>query len=152
MSAVNEEVNSLAEKLVKELHYNKDTHVVTDEKAYEKHLPDGLDMDTVHKVNNYDVQFVAASGKAVGVVAIEHMAKDPGLDRVSAEFTMGKKNAILHVVNREQSFTNIADPAQPVHKYGNLTSTLRVQAGRNQGQLKKVRDELHELAAAQLNK
>ncbi len=153
MSSIKEEISTLAENVRKDLQYEKDTHTISsgEKNLYESHLPETLTMEVVEKVNGYDVAFVAATGLAVGEMAIEHMAKEKSVEQISAEFPMGKKNGVAHVVTRERVFTNITDAKNPVHKFGDLASTLTVQAGRNQGEFKKVRTHLHELGAEQLN-
>jgi hypothetical protein len=153
MSDIKEVVKTLASSLKGDLKYEKDTHTIkSEDNVYAKHLPEELTMEIVEKVNGYDVAFVAASGMAVGEMAIEQMAKEKSVDQISAEFPMGKKNSVAHVVTRERTFTNITDPSNPIHKFGDLASTLTVNAGRNQGELKKVRNYLHDIAVEQLNK
>ncbi len=150
MSELKAATKELAEKLHNELKFDKETKTIPDNSFYEKHLPEGLTMEVVEKVDGYNTTFIAASAHAVGKVAIEHMAKEKSLDQVSAEFQMGKKNTISHVVHRERSFTNPADPSKPITKMGDVSSVYTVHAGRNQGELKKVRNELHELAMSKL--
>ncbi len=152
MSEIKEKVRTLATSLKEEFSYDPSTHTIAGEKSFENHLPDGLDMKTVEGVHDYEVQFVAASGLAVGQMAIEAMAMDKGIDKISGSFNMGKRNEASHVVTREKKFTNIADPKSPIHKHGDLSTTYTVYAGLNQGELKKVRAELHGIAEEQLNK
>lgn len=153
MSGIKDVVTTLATNVKEDLQYNKDTHTINSEHdLYSKHLPEDLSMEVVEKVNGYDIAFVAATGMAVGEMAIEKMAKEKNVEQISAEFNMGKKNSISHVVTRERTFTNITNPAEPIHKFGDLASSLTVQAGRNQGELKKVRNHLHDIGIEQLNK
>ncbi len=153
MSDIKEAVKTLSTNISKDLKYDKDSHTIkAEENIYAKNLPEGLSMEVVDKVNNYDVQFVAASGLAVGEIAIQHMAKEKTVEQISAEFSMARHNSVNHVVTRERTFTNITDPSNPIPKYGDLATKVTIQAGRNQGELKKVRNTLHEMGIEQLNK
>lgn len=153
MSDIKEAVKTLSENIKKELKYDKDSHTIKSENSvYSENLPDGITMDTVEKVNHYDVTFVAATGMAVGEMAIHQMAKEKTVEQISAEFPMSKHNNVTHVVTRERTFTNIADPNNPIPKWGDLATKVTIQAGRNQGELKKVRNTLHDLGMEHLNK
>ncbi len=152
MSDIKETVKALASSLKEEFSYDPTTHTITGEKSFENHLPDGMSIGTVNDVHDYETRFVSASGLAVGQMAIEAMAKDKGIEKITGSFPMGKKNEVSHTTTREKKFTNIADPKSPIHKHGDLSTTYTVYAGLNQGELKKVRAELHGIAEEQLNK
>ena len=150
MSELKQQTKELADKIYHQIKVDKETPTIKDDNLYEKHLPEELNMEVVNKVDDYNRTFIASTAMAVGKHAIEHMAHHKDVDTVSAEFSMGKRNEVSHVVHRSKTFTNPTDPSKPITKQGDISSVYTVGASRNQGELKKVRNELHELAAEKL--
>ncbi len=152
MASLKQSTLDLAELIQKELKYDKDSHTISGDDVYTKHIPDGLTEDIIDQVDGYNTTFIAASARAVGNIAVEHMAKSKTLDSVTAQFDMGKHNHITHEVLREKNFPNPADTGNPITKHGAIFSVYKVYAGRNAGELKKVRAEIEEMAKEKLVK
>ena len=149
--AVKSHIQELADKISSNIHFDKETNIIKEDNAFEKHLPDGLDMPTVEKVGQYNADFVAASALAVGTMAINEMQKHKSLDVVSSEMKMAGKDVVSQVVTRQKSFTNPTNPSEPVVKHGDINTVYSCYAGKNQGQLKACRAFLHEIAEESLN-
>lgn len=79
--------------------------------AFKKSLPEGLDYETVKKVNNHAQNFALAVAAINGEKAIDEMKKDKGLEKVSvsAEMYHGK---VIHTVNREATIRNMQTGAE----------------------------------------
>ncbi len=152
MSELKEKTVELAQQIKGEVKYDKDNRTIIDDNTYERHLPEGLSMNVIESVDGYNALYIAATAKASGEIAIEHMAKEPTLQTVTAQFQMGKKNEVSHVINREATYTNPTNPKEPIVKHGDISSKFSVYAGLNRGDLKKVRSHLQELATEKLVK
>lgn len=152
MASLKQATLDMATAIQKELKYDKESHTITGEDTYVKHIPEGLSEEVIEKVDNYNTTFIAATAHAVGNLAIEHMAKSKTLDSVSAQFDMGKHNHVTHEITREKTFPNPADNGSPIVKHGSVSSVYKVYAGRNAGELKKVRAEIEALAEEKLVK
>jgi hypothetical protein len=150
--AIKAHIQELANGIKKDITFDSATHIFTEENSFEKHLPDGIDMPTVGIVNQYNTDFVAASALAVGEYAIEEMKKHKTIETISADFKMGEKDTVSHMVTRQKTFTNPTNPSEPVQKYGAVSSVYSAHAGKSEGQLKQVKAFLYEIAAESLNR
>lgn len=120
---------------------------------YQKNLPDGLNMDVVDAVRDYNTAFVAAGAHAVGTAAVEAMTSNKKLDRISVDIGMGGKDSLGISVDRKKvTIDQIHNKGAEIVKYGVVTATLTNHAGKNSGQLKVARAQVGALALAALAK
>ena len=150
-----EHVLAMAEKIEKGLVIDKKTGVGTEStNLYETCLPEGLDMDQVKRVSEYNTDFVAAGTYAFGKIAVAAMKSSKGLDKATAEIPMGVKDTLSISVERTKEYTaQLGEKkGETIIKHGVTTTAYDVRAGKNGGQLKIARQMISELAMAQLTK
>ena len=142
---IKEDVLALSNSIQKEL--SVDSGVMTGgEKSYESNLPEGLTIDLVTKVDDYNTTFVAGATHAVGTVAIQAMKADSSLNEIDHKIPMSGKNHVTIGVERKRSQVNSFSPDKEVTiRHGVTTVGLHTVAGNNAGELKKVRNALAEL-------
>lgn len=155
---VSENVLTMAKAIEKQLKLDTKTGIVESEDGiYEKMLPEELSIETVKAVGTHNANFIAAGSYAVGNIAVQAMAKHKSLDRVSGEIKMAGRDVMSVNVDREKPFTNHlkrdadGNPETGV-KVGVVTTSYDVRAGRNSGELKKVRSAIADMAMAKLSK
>lgn len=116
--------------------------------AVEKALTEGLDLETVERVQNETSELVSATGLALGELGIEAFKKDDKLDQVSVSFAFGKdRHSAVFQRSREVPINRPGEPRELATKYGLLTSSVTVYGVGNKGTLKRVRQHLSEEAA-----
>ncbi len=113
----------------------------------EKH---DLTMDVVDKVDDVRTTFSAGGVHAIGTLAVDAMASNKKLERVSVEVPVGKKDVLTVAVDRHKSFTNHLTGGEATEKYAVVTSQYDFHAGKNAGQLKKARTLIAELGMEKL--
>jgi hypothetical protein len=152
-SQIKDEILELSAKLQKDMSIDKKTGNGTEaENLYTKHLPDGLSTEVVKQVKDYDGAFIAAGTHAFGQLAIQAMKKNSDLPKATIELSMGNRDSMAVTVERSKDSVNqfSADKAT-VTKFGVTTVTFDARAGASKaGQLKHVRAQIAEMAAAQL--
>ena len=136
-----EEAVSLSDNVIKE----KDAG-----KVYEENLPAGLTIDLVQKINEYDAEFVAAGAHAFGSIAINAMAENKNIKEITGELKTIDKNKASYSIERSKEYTNHLQGGEKTVKYGVVTTSYEIRAGKNSGQLKAVKNELAELALSKL--
>jgi hypothetical protein len=148
-----EEVVNLSAKIEAAIMIDTDAGIIKEKepgKVYEQNLPDGLTLDLVEKINNYDTVFVAAGAHAYGNMAIKAMAENKGLKQVTGELKTIDKNKASYSVERSKEYVNHLQGGEKTTKYGVTTTSYEIKAGKNSGQLKTVKNELAELALKML--
>lgn len=121
---------------------------------YEKNLTEGLSMEIVKAVSDYNTTFVAAGAHAFGEAAVESMKGHKSLDKLTVDIPMGHKDSVTYTVDRSKTMPNrFSDkPDDTITKHGVVSTTYDVRAGKNGGQLKAARSHVGELAAKLLAK
>ena len=120
--------------------------VKDDVDLYQKSLPDDLPMSVVKKVKEHDTIFIASSTLAFGELSVQAMADNDKLERTTGAIPMVGRDALNMTLDREKEYNNTLGKGEKVMKYGASSINYRVQAGRNAGQLKAVRESLNEIA------
>lgn len=144
-------VIELAKKIEAGLTIDKKTGVGNAEDGlYKANLPEGLDMNTVKLVSNYNADFVAAGAFAFGKMAVDTMAKDKSLTKCTAEIKMAGRDSVTHNVDRRREYTNHLGNGEKTEKFGVVTSIYEVKAGKNSGALKTARALVAEMAFKKL--
>lgn len=123
------------------------------ESLYKDNLPEGLTMETVKSVSDYNTTFVAAGAHAFGEAAVAAMKGSKNLDRISVDIPMGVKDHVSYTVDRIKEVANrFGTGDATIIKHGVVTTSYEVRAGKNSGQLKAARQLIGELAASALAK
>jgi len=124
---------------------------------YEKSLPEGITTDQIKAIQQHNTALVAATGLAVGELAIDAFKADKDLTRVSTEFAaVGDKISTAVIRSREYPAGGIPkegevrDPNAKIVKYGVIEAAYEVASNGNKGELKKVRTHIGALALAAL--
>lgn len=148
----NEAVLSLAEKILADLEINKDTGIVTEKvSTFEANLPEGLTKELVNQLDDYNVNYVAAGVRAFGTISTNTMSGAKKLAQTTGTLAMGEYNKLNVTCDRTKQFPNtLSESKEPVIKYGHVTATLEVRAGKNSGALKAARAAIAELALEKL--
>lgn len=151
--STSEEVKGLSGVIKTSMKVNKDGTTEVQDDIWEKTLPEGLTKKQVAAVKNHEANFIAAGALALGELAVDAMKKHSGLDEVKATVKMHGRDSASFQVNRSRSFRNPQNPdADPVVKFGTIATSFKNHAGRNAGELKKVMEEIGELAGKTLGK
>jgi len=145
------EVLELASKIEKDLVIDKKTGLVTENKSlYEENVPEGLTVEVIEKVADYNTKFIAAGAFAFGNIAINAMASNKSLDNATATFKMIDKDSVSYNLERHKVFNNHLGNGEAIDKYGVITTSYDVRGGKNAGQLKTARKLIAEIASSKL--
>ena len=121
--------------------------ITAEDNTFEKTLPEDLTMDIVNKVSDHNTTFVSAGIHAMGRMAIDAMSQHKNLDSASGTINMGGKDTLAATIDRSRTYANrLQEGATDVVKYGVTDVDYTVVAGKNAGQLKKVRQAIGEYA------
>lgn len=148
-----ENVLALSKKIEAGLTIDKKTGVGSESvDLYEQNLPEGVTMQQVTDVSDYNTTFIAASTHAFGKIAVEAMQSNKKLDSATAEIKMGVKDTLSINVDRSKTYTaQLGDKkGEPITKMGVVTTAYDVRAGKNGGQLKVARALIAQMAADHL--
>lgn len=144
------EVLQLSESIQGEIELDTNTGIGSEKSpgdAYKKNLPEGLTIEQVKTVNQYDANFIAASAHAFGQLSVKAM-KDNDLAQTTASIKTVDKNRVNLTVDRERVYKDhLRDSGKETTRYGVVTVNYEVRAGKStSGQLKQTRKEVSDLA------
>ncbi len=148
MSEIKKEISDLSARLQGGLSIDTGTGTVTaEENLYENALPEDLPPETVRRVSEFNTNFVAAGTDAFAAISSKAMASHKKLNRTEGEIGMiGGKLSVS--MERERTYVNrMGDTPVDVIKHGVINVSLETTAGKNGGQLKKVRTMWNETCA-----
>ena len=146
--AINQTVLDMSEVIMGGLTADSNLGVVnSQEDIFEKTLPQDLTMAVVNQVANHNTTFVAAATHAFGTMAMNTMKDNSKLDTVIGSFDMGGDDQLSMIYARSKEM-HVPGKDEKITKYGVTNIAYEVKAGKNGGELKKVRAELNELAMA----
>lgn len=152
-TVVHQEVASLSEKLVPSIVVDGKAATATAvETLYKDNLPEGLTMEAVKAVSDYNTTFIAAGAHAFGTVATAAAKSHKKMEKVSIDIPMGVKDNVSYTYDRMKVIPNRFGNGEDVTKYGVIQTTYEVKAGKNGAQLKAARAAINELAMAALAK
>jgi superoxide dismutase len=140
---VSQSVKDLSARLLGGLKINDKV----DSNLYHENLPEGLTPELAKQHDEYDAQFIAASAHASGQLAHEAFAADKKVTQASFGLAMGDLKEVSHVHTRHKTYTQPGSDTK-IEVYGAVTTKLSHTAERNVGDLKQVRNELKDAAAA----
>ena len=152
---IKQAVLDLAEKIKADLLLEETSVKETERgKAYESNVPDGLSMETIGQVHDYNTTFIAASAQAFNDMAFEAMKKDSKIDQINGNIGMYKKDNIELSFARSESFSAgpKGQPGEQVVKFGVSKAKVEFTAGGSGGELKKIRQNFNQLAAEAFQK
>jgi hypothetical protein len=113
--------------------------------VFEVALPEGLDLDTVKKVQDTVLDFADATALALGEAGMEHMNVQKDLKSVSLKVKAGRDSVsteFARAVERRNPATN-----ETFTKYGVVSTKLSSGVGAGRGNYKRIVDSLSERAA-----
>lgn len=148
-----EEVLQMATRIETGLKLDAKTGIASaEDNLYELLLPETLTLETVKAVGAHNSNFIAAGTYAFGNVAIKAMAKHKDLEKASAEIKMAGRDVLNLNIDRSKTYTDHLHGSGDTVKYGVVSASYDVRAGKNSGELKKARTLVAELAMQKLAK
>lgn len=120
--------------------------------VYVANLPEGITEETVKTVSDFNTTFVAAGAYAFGQASLEAMKGSKTADRISLDIGFTGKDKVSYTIDRVKKSHNPQDPSVEITRYGAVSASLEMRAGKNGGQFKAVRTVINELALAALAK
>lgn len=122
--------------------------VVADD-TFEKHLPEGLDLATVKKVQTTVLDFADATTLAVGEAGLETLGAKKDLASVSLRIKAGHD----HINTEMQRTVARRNPStgESFNKHGVVSTKLSSGIGAGRGNYKKIAEDLSERAASVFN-
>ena len=117
------------------------------QEAFEKSLPEGIDINTVKTVQHHVTNWTRGLEVAIGEVSIDYMAQNPGTDTIYAKTKLGSDTYSAAVDRTRNLPAGVGAGRKDVH--GHLTSGLQSAGGSTK---KAVVSHLQQMGAAMLNK
>lgn len=145
IEGVKPEVISMAAAIQADMKLDTKTGTVEVGKdLYKRLLPEDLTVETVERVQEHNTLFAAASGLALGEVAVPAMKKHKELDRASVSIPATGKDAFNHNFDRERQVPDRkADGTTGTKtKYGSLSSEFAFYGAKSRGQMNKVKEHI----------
>jgi hypothetical protein len=137
---VKPEILAMSEKIQKDISIDAKAGTATAAAdIYEKTLPESLTMETIRSVRDHNTAFVAAGAHAFGTMAINAMKGQKDCKELNITMGMGDRDKVSHHVARQKVFTDHMHGGAEIVKYGVVSTSLEVTAGKNSGQLKVVK-------------
>ena len=118
---------------------------------YRDNIPEGLDEETIAKVNDYDISFIEAGTDAFGRLSLAALEQNNELNRTTASLGMWGKNTLSVGVDRHKTYSN-PQGGDDIIKHGVVTVKYDVSADKNAGVLKRVREDISAIALDLLRK
>lgn len=150
---LNEEIINLSKAIVEAVSVDTDTGVIKEKepgKVYEENLPEGINIETVKRINEYDTNFICAGAHAYGTLAVQAMADNKNLKQLTGELKTVDKNKATFTVDRSREYVNHLKDGEKSVKQGAITTSYEIKAGKNSQQLKLVKNTIAELAMEKL--
>lgn len=148
MSEIKQEVLDLAAKLKAGITIGKDGQATVEEGLYEKHLPEGVSMESLTTIQKHNSLFIAASAEAVGSQAIAAMKKNAELAQISVGIPIVGKDSLDITFQRERHIPSASGDEGTIVKYGSLQAKYNMYGTGSRGQLLKVKQDLSERATS----
>lgn len=147
MSNVTDVVRNIADTMKQKMEIGEGGLNTVPKEVYEEHLPEGVDMKTVESVMGHNERMTAALTLANGEYALDAMKKDKSLQKVSTTMKYGKFGEATSSLERSaEGRKSVADPTI-ITRYGVTSTKVKTTAGKNRGDLKKVRESLAQQAS-----
>ena len=144
------EVLAMSEKMQKHFTVDKATGVGTEDDTYAKVIPDNLSPEIIKAVSDFNVNYIAAGAHVVGLAGVKAMKDNKKLDQVTAEFKMNGRDTVSYTMDRKVENKNSFKPGETVTKFGAISTSIDIRAGKAGAQLKNARKIINDLAAEQL--
>lgn len=152
--SIKEDVLAFSAKVQQKTTIDNKTGIATCplQELYDENLPEGLTTDIVKQLSEYDGVVIKGTSHAVGSLAIEAMKKNAGLEVVSGEFQFGNHDTIAVTTNRSLVRKDGLNGGADVTVFGATNVKVEFSSGKNNAQLKAVKNEIKSLAAAAFGK
>lgn len=147
--ALKDEVLAMSAKLEKAWTVDKKTGAGTpgETNVYEELMPEGVTPEIAKAVGDYNTTFIAAGAHAFGKLSVAAMKSNKALEQTTIEVPMAGKDSVAYTVDRKKEHVNhLGGNGDKVEKFGVVTTSYNVRAGKNGGQLKAARNLIGELA------
>lgn len=139
MAVVKQAITDLSKSIKEDL--KLEDGVIVDSSTFEKNLPENMDLDTVHAVQDHIGQHTAAFTHAAAELTLDAMIADTDLTSVTASTTTGRAT-FSAVIGREQTYPGIGDkPA--VTKHGTVRTKMESKIVKKVGDLGAVCNEIN---------
>jgi adenylyl- and sulfurtransferase ThiI len=120
--------------------------------AYIKTLPEGLDMETLKKIQDHNANFFPAVTKAFGEKSIEAMKTNTALAQLDLSVPMVGDDRFDVTFKRSYDHMDMASKEMKT-SFGGVSASLTVQAARhNRGAMSTINSDLKEMALAAFGK
>lgn len=148
--SIKEEVLAFSAKVREKTEIDNKTGVATCplQEIYDSNLPEGISTEMVKQLSDYDSTVIKGTVHAVGTLAIETMKKHKSLEVVTGEFQFGNHNTIGVTTNRALIRKDGLNGGAEVTVNGATSVDITFTSGKNNAQLKAVKNEIKTLAAA----
>jgi hypothetical protein len=117
---------------------------------YTANLPSELTPEIVSAVSDFNSTFVAAAAHAFGTNAVAAATIKNSKDVFDTSIPLTGADKLNLGFVRSKTMPNPREPGTEITKYGVVSASLDIKAGRNGGQLKHARSEIMAAAAAAL--
>lgn len=152
-TVIKPEIRELAAKIREALSADTEVGVVSGDIAtvYDDNLPENITVEQDRQLGQYRQQFVAASTSAIGDLAVETLTANAQLAEVTAELSFSHKNRINVAVERvREQRIPASKTGETTTVYGATSVSVHTFEGSSNAQLKAVRKEIQDAAAAAL--
>lgn len=147
---VKDTTQALAKKMKPLIKINDKGTATIEKDYYATHLPDGVTVEAVKALQDYNTEIVAAGALALGELAVETMKKDKELKVVELQIpTIGKDHFDFRV-DRSYPSRN-PSTGESTEKFGRVSVSHTTYATEKKGQFNAVRSHLADLAMKALN-
>jgi hypothetical protein len=141
------QIDILASKLSSKIDI-KDGSASISEDAYVKSLPEGLDIETVKKLQDHNANFFPAVTKAFAEKSIEAMKADNKIEQLDLSVPMVGEDKFDVTFKRSYEHMDIASKEMK-KSFGGISASLTVQAARhNRGAMSAIKNEMKAAALA----
>lgn len=134
-------VKELAAAINNAIAFDEDGTATLPETFFSDNLPEGLDIETVKRSQQAEVDFTDALVIGLGEKSIPHLKANKALDRTSVTASMGFSEVRASVDRK----VDVRAPGQTETKpkYGAASVKLTVSAGQKRGNLKRAMEHIN---------
>lgn len=149
---LSEEIKNLSALISKGIEIDRETGTAPENKdLFSANLPEGISIDTVKAINNYQRNFIVAGRHAVGMKAVEVLASNKKLEEVNVVIPLEGRDRVEYITKRSEPYKYSITGEEGVH-YGNTSVKVSMRACSNNSQLKLAQQIVREAGLAKLSK
>jgi len=136
LNKINQRIKDLATKVEESISFDDDGAATLPETFLADNLIEGVDLDTVKRVQDEEANFAAGLALGLGNATLPLMQKKKDLERTSAHLGFGH-NTIKASIDRK-IMTRAPGSTEEKEKWGNVAVKLESGATAKRGDLKRV--------------